>query len=162
MKKKMSILFIFILLLVVGVGCSNSGEKSPATTNNEDPSSSEESQFVEYGVAGNIVEITANEDEAIIGSIKVEGSKDNGATYSEAVVTITADTKIYINNLTNFDNLEIGMYVNVFFEGPVAESFPVQATAKQINIVPDDSNEDAESPNETADDISDNEAESDG
>jgi len=73
-----------------------------------------------------------------LGSIRVEGSKDNGAAYSEAVVAITPDTKIYLNDLTDFDNLEVGMYVNVFFEGDVAESFPVQATAKQINIIPDD------------------------
>jgi hypothetical protein len=127
MMKKMSILFTLALLLVALVGCGN-GE----------PSSSDDSQFVEYGVAGNIVEITTSEDDAVLGSIKVEGPEDNGAKYTEAVVTVTPDTKIYLNDLTDFDNLEVGMYVNVFFEGPVKESFPVQATAKQINVIPDD------------------------
>jgi hypothetical protein len=128
MMKKMSILFTLALLLVALVGCGNG----------EEPSSSDDSQLVEYGVAGNIVEITTSEDDAVLGTIKVEGPEDNGAEYTEAVVTVTPDTKIYSNDLTDFDNLEVGMYVNVFFEGPVKESFPVQATAKQINIIPDD------------------------
>jgi hypothetical protein len=134
--KKMSILITLTLLLVALFGCGNGEGVSPATSG--DPTSSDDSQFVEYGVAGHIVEITTTEDEAILGSIKVEGSEDNGAMYNKAVVTITPYTKIYLNNLTDFDNLEVGMYVNVFFDGPVKESDPVQATAKQINIIPDD------------------------
>lgn len=137
MIKKMSFLFTLSLLLVALVGCGNGEEVSPSTSK-EDPSSSDDSQFVEYGVAGYIVEITTTDDEAMLGSIKVEGPEDNGARYNEAVVTITPNTKIYINELTDFDNLEKGMYVNIFFEGSVKESHPVQATAKQINIIPDD------------------------
>jgi hypothetical protein len=36
------------------------------------------------------------------------------------------------------DALEEGQYVTVFFEGDVMESDPIQATARQINIVPED------------------------
>lgn len=128
---------IILLILLALVGCGN-GNKVSESTNNPDPSATEDSQFVEYGVAGQIVKITASEDEVIMGTIKVEGPENNGATYKEALVTVTADTKIYINDLTDFDDLEVGMYINVFFEGPVKESLPVQATAKQINIIPDD------------------------
>lgn len=137
MKKIICFLFTLPLLVFVLVGCGQGGDESP-TLNEEDATSSDNSQFVEYGVAGDIVEITTNDDEAITGSILVEGSEDNGATYTEAVVTITPDTKIYLNDLTEFEKLEVGMYVNVFFEGAVQESFPVQATAKQINIIPED------------------------
>jgi hypothetical protein len=129
MMKKLSILFTLSLLLMALVGCGSS----------EGDLSSSDSQLVEYGVAGHIVEITPSEDQDVLGTIKVEGSENNGAKYKEAVVTVTPDTKIYISNLTDFENLEVGMYVNVFLEGPVKESFPVQATAKQINIIPDDS-----------------------
>ncbi|WP_017381700.1 DUF3221 domain-containing protein [Paenisporosarcina sp. TG-14] len=128
---------IILLILLALVGCGN-GNKISESTNNSDPSASEDSQFVEYGVAGHIVKITASEDEVIMGTIKIDGPENNGAKYKEAVVTVTPDTKIYINDLTDFDNLEVGMYINVFFEGPVKESHPVQATAKQINIIPDD------------------------
>lgn len=128
---------IILLILLALVGCGNA-DRFSESTNNPGPSASEDSQFVEYGVAGQIVKITASEDEMIMGTIKVEGPENNGATYKEALVTVTADTKIYINDLTDFDNLEVGMYINVFFEGPVKESLPVQATAKQINIIPDD------------------------
>lgn len=121
---------IILLILLALLGCES--------TNNPDSSASEDSQFVEYGVAGHIVKITASEDDEIMGTIKIDGQENNGAKYKEAVVTVTSDTKIYINDLTDFDNLEVGMYINVFFEGPVKESHPVQATAKQINIIPDD------------------------
>ncbi|QBP40096.1 DUF3221 domain-containing protein [Paenisporosarcina antarctica] len=131
---KKAIIFLILLALV---GCGN-GNKISESTNNLNPSASEDSQFVEYGVAGHIVKITASEDEVIMGTIKIDGPENNGAKYKEAVVTVTPNTKIYINDLTDFDNLEVGMYINVFFEGPVKESLPVQATAKQINIIPDD------------------------
>ncbi|WP_019414170.1 DUF3221 domain-containing protein [Paenisporosarcina sp. TG20] len=134
MMIKMSIL---VTLLVALVGCGTDDGGDPSTVNG-DPSSSDNSQFVEYGVAGNIVEITTSNDEAIAGTIMVEGPEDNGAKYKEAVVTVKTDTKIYINDLTDYESLEVGMYVNVFFEGPVKESLPVQATAKQINIIPED------------------------
>lgn len=139
MNKIISFLFTLPLLVFVLVGCGQDGDESPTLNEGQgDATSSNNSQFVEYGVAGDIVEITTVDDEAIVGSILVEGSEDNGATYTEAVVTITPDTKIYVNDLTEFENLEVGMYVNVFFEGAVQESFPVQATAKQINIIPED------------------------
>ncbi|RKL67399.1 hypothetical protein CR203_08530 [Salipaludibacillus neizhouensis] len=136
MFKKLSILFSFLFLVLTIGGCGASEDQSPSTTNQN--SASEDSQFVEYGVAGRIVEITVSEDESILGSILVEGSEENGATYTEALVTITSDTKIYKNELSSFEDLTMDMYVNVFFQGDVKESFPVQATAKQINIIPDD------------------------
>lgn len=140
MLKKMSVLFLLPLLLLSLGGCGMDEEKPSSSNDGEgDPNySSDDSQFVEYGVAGDIVEITTIEDEDVNGSILVEGPEENGATYTEAVVSITTDTKIYLNELTDFDNLEVGMYVNVFFEGNVMESFPVQATARQVNIIPDD------------------------
>jgi len=126
--RKLSILFIFTLLLIVFTGCNKDPNVSPNMNN--------DSQLVEYGVAGYITEITVSENESILGTILVEGSKDNGAMYDKAMVTINPDTKIYLSDLTDFDALEVGMYVNVFFTGTVKESYPVQADAQQINIIP--------------------------
>ncbi|WP_416150679.1 DUF3221 domain-containing protein [Salipaludibacillus sp. HK11] len=134
--KKMWILFTFAIVLLALVGCGTNEEEE--INGEEDLSSSDDSQFVEYGVAGDIVEITPSDNEDTVGSIQVKGPDENGAIHTEAVVTITPDTKIYLNDLTDFASLEVGMYVNVFFEGDVRESFPVQATAKQVNIIPDD------------------------
>lgn len=134
----MSILFILSLLFLVG--CGNGGDGDEENTESKDdgnPAASDQSDFVEYGVAGNIIEITPSEGDAKSGTIRVEGPEENGAKYSEAVVTITPDTIIYLSEATNFESLEVGMYVNVFLADDVKESQPVQATAKQINIIPE-------------------------
>lgn len=127
---------VLILSLIIGalVGCT---EESIDT---EKPS---DSQFVEYGVAGEIVEIKEDEASGTM-TILVKGDENNGATYTEGWVTINEETKIYKNELVKEDALEINMYVNVFFDGPVAESFPVQGTAKQINIIEKDDNYESE------------------
>lgn len=124
MLKKLSFLLILIILLVTFTAC------------NKETSDSDDCQLVEYGVAGYIKEITVSENGAILGTIFVEGPKDNGADYDKAWVTVTKNTKIYLNDATDFNALKVGMYVNVFFEGGVNESYPVQADAKQINIIP--------------------------
>lgn len=124
MLKKLIVLLISIILLVAFTAC------------NEKTSNTDDCQLVEYGVAGYIKEITVSENGSILGTILVEGPKDNGAEYDKAWVTITKDTKIYLNDSTDFNALTVGMYVNIFFEGGVRESYPVQADAKQINIIP--------------------------
>ncbi|MTI79385.1 MAG: DUF3221 domain-containing protein [Firmicutes bacterium] len=138
--KKVVILFVLTLLMMAVVGCSNSEELS-GPSGKDNLNSATDSQFVEYGVAGYITDITVSEKETILGTIKVEGSKDNGAIYDKAVVTVTPTTKINIDNFTDFNALEVGMYVNIFFDGSVRESYPVQADAKQINVIPKDEND---------------------
>ena len=124
MKKIVSFLIIS-LVMIAFVGCSEISTKDDEASNSE---------FVEYGVAGYITEISEDESSSTI-SILVKGDEDNGATYTQGWVTITEDTKIYIDESVTMDQLEVDMYVNVFFDGPVAESFPVQGTAKQVNII---------------------------
>jgi len=133
--KKLSIFLIIILLIIPFAGCTQDSE----TPSSDDNSSADgDSQFVEYGVAGNITEITISKDDSILGTINVEGPKDNGAAYDNATVTVLPETKIYSNDTVTFEDLEVGMYVEIFFKGEVKESYPVQADAKQINIIPDD------------------------
>lgn len=124
MSKILKVL-IFSLMIIALVGCTESAPEEQVDSNSE---------FVEYGAAGKITEISQNESSDTIG-ILVIGDEDNGATYTQAWVTVTKDTDIYAEYSVEMDQLEVDMYVNVFFEGPVAESFPVQGTARQINIV---------------------------
>jgi hypothetical protein len=128
--KKINVLLIFSLMIVILVGCT---EESTDTQNPSD------SEFVEYGVAGEIVEIKDDKTSSTM-TILVKGDEDNGATYTEGWVTIIDSTKIYMSEEAEKSDLELGMYVNVFFDGPVAESFPVQGTAKQINVVDKNNN----------------------
>jgi len=135
--KKIYVLLVLSLMMIALFGCSEE-----AIDSQESPTS----EFVEYGVAGEIVEIN---DDATSDTMRilVKGNEDNGATYTEGWVTITESTKIYMSEGVDKDALELNMYVNVFFDGPVAESFPVQGTAKQINIVEKEENYESE-PNE--------------
>jgi hypothetical protein len=123
--KRIYVLLVLSLMIVALVGC---------TEDSIDTEKSSDSEFVEYGVAGEIVEIKEDEASGTM-TILVKGDEDNGATYTEGWVTIIEETKIYKNEPVKMDALELNMYVNVFFDGAVAESFPVQGTAKQINII---------------------------
>lgn len=126
--KKIFLFLIVSVLIIALVGC---------TEESADSSSPSDSEFVEYGVAGEIVEIKTEEESDTM-TILVKGDENNGATYTEGWVTINESTKIYKSEGIDKDALELNMYVNVFFDGPVTESFPVQGTAKQINVVEKD------------------------
>lgn len=99
-------------------------------------------------IAGEIVSFqTTKEPEApgqpkpSLGTILVEarGDVDTGKL-DKASVTITAATKIYEQRgrdrkVVSFDWIMVGQQVQVWFTGPVRESYPVQATAREITII---------------------------
>lgn len=135
MKIKIITLFMLIVILSL-VGCRISKEETieENARGNLPTDSDSTTSLVTYGVAGFITEITNNKDNT--GSVFVEGDlATNGAEYDKAYVSITTDTIIYMNEKADIGNLEVGQYVQVFFEGPVMESYPVQARAKQINVI---------------------------
>lgn len=77
----------------------------------------------------------------IIGSIFVEAPKDAKLAYDKASIRVLAQTKIQKMNGklvedAKFDEIKNGVKVSVWFTGPVAESYPVQATAGRILIFP--------------------------
>ncbi len=132
---KLKLIIPMMIILTVLVACSTP-TTSPEDVDEALPTDTE-SQLVVYGVAGNITERTENDDGTIV--ILVEGELDNnGADYARGYVTVNEDTVIYLNEEMPMEALEEGQYVHVFFEGDVMESDPIQATARQINIVPDD------------------------
>jgi hypothetical protein len=84
----------------------------------------------------------ASEEEkktGLLGNLLVEGAKDKDAEYDKAMVKVTKGTKIYRQiggelREASFDDLKGGTKVEIWFQGPVSESFPVQATAGKIVI----------------------------
>ena len=79
-----------------------------------------------------------------IGSILVEGAIEDDTTYDKARIRVTDKTRIFQlergeRHAVTFDSLQIGKAlakVEVQFTiGPVAESYPVQATAAEIMIL---------------------------
>lgn len=139
MKTRMSILFVILSIFILA-GCQTNNEDVPNIDDNEVPAENpvddNDSQLVTYGVAGSITEITLSTTDNNLGTIFVEGDLEtNGATYDKAYVTVTEDTVIYINEEMSFEDLAEGQYVEIFFEGAAMESYPVQATARQINVI---------------------------
>lgn len=77
----------------------------------------------------------------VLGTLLIEGRKDKDTEYDKAMVKVTKGTKIFQQvgrelKPASFDDLKPGVKLEIQFQGPVAESFPVQATAGKIVILP--------------------------
>jgi hypothetical protein len=73
-------------------------------------------------------------------TLRIAGSKVPDTRYAKAVVTLTAETRIYQRDpygrsLVPLESLRLGDKVEVRFAGPVAESYPVQARAAEVLIL---------------------------
>lgn len=100
------------------------------------PSCSEEAATDTIGIRGEIKEIYTSEDGTSITGILVEGEVQEDTMYDSANVSIDDNTEIYMGEeKISAEDLETGLMVEVVFEGPVAESYPVQGTAKIITII---------------------------
>ncbi|MDW7667580.1 MAG: DUF3221 domain-containing protein [Bacillota bacterium] len=143
---KFKLILVILISLMLFTACVNSEDNASDGQLLGDSGS----QLVTYGVAGYITKITENEANGEI-TILVEGDlENNGAEYDKASVTVTNDTVIYNEEGSEAEmkNLELDQYVTVFFEGDVMELYPVQAKAKQINIVPEEALEFKDDPTE--------------
>ena len=115
MKKFLGLLLTIALLIV---GCT--------TTNSADE---------KISIRGNITSIYIDKDNPYI---RVEDNIDKDTEYDKAIVNITKDTVIKNKNsdkVYNITDFELGMTVEVIFNGPVLEANPVKATAKTISII---------------------------
>jgi beta-N-acetylhexosaminidase len=77
----------------------------------------------------------------LLGTVLMEGRKDKDTKYDKAMVKVTRATKIFQQvgrelKPASFDDIKPGVKMEIQFQGPVAESFPVQATAGKIVILP--------------------------
>ena len=87
------------------------------------------------GIRGEITKLTLDEQEKVIG-IMVEGEIEPDTTYDKAHAAVKENTEIYEkDSIVTVDNLKEGLKVEVVFDGPVAESYPVQGVAKVIRII---------------------------
>lgn len=117
MKKIILLVCIFLLFSVVGCSRNSIQEK--------------------LGIRGEITEVTLDDNDKIIG-IFVEGKVEQDTEYDKASVSVGDKTKIYKGNTKEtleMSTLKEGTKVEVIFEGPVRESYPVQADAKIITVI---------------------------
>lgn len=93
-------------------------------------------------IRGEITEINTSSDNKIV-SIMVEGELEEDTSFDKASIRIDKNTKIYMANTkakVSTDELEEGLKIEAIFDGPIAESYPVQAKAKIIRILEQDKN----------------------
>ena len=89
-------------------------------------------------IRGAITAITpAGEAGGGLGTVRIEGGRQADTRFDKAVVTVNRETRIRQEGggeLT-FQDLALGDRVEARFEGPVRESYPVQAEAAEIVLV---------------------------
>ncbi|PRR76579.1 beta-N-acetylhexosaminidase [Clostridium thermopalmarium] len=115
-KKIILLISIFLLFSITGCSKENVEEK--------------------IGIRGEIKKISLD-DSGRISRILVEGKVEQDTQYDKASIRIKDNTKIYEKDAKKeleVNSLKEGAKVEVIFEGPVAESYPVQADAKTIII----------------------------
>lgn len=119
MLKKMLLLICIVLSLTFITACSNgiSGEK--------------------IGIRGQITNITLDDD-GKIKQILVEGKIESDTQHDKASISILENTQVYKGNPVekiSISDLKEGQRVEVVFQGPVRESYPVQADARYIRVI---------------------------
>lgn len=90
----------------------------------------------ESDIQGTITDIAYVDNALMDGSLLVELEEFN-ATSDKFYISVPAGTPIYsVNNnelkQIAFGDFQNGQIVEIWFDGPVAESYPAQAKAKQI------------------------------
>jgi hypothetical protein len=97
-------------------------------------------------IRGKAMKVTPATEEAKkkgqLGTVLIEGVKEETTQYDKASVRITDKTKIEKlagkeRKPAKFEDLKVGAKVQAKFTGPVAESYPVQATAGELLILDD-------------------------
>jgi len=103
-------------------------------------------QPVKLGIRGAITQSTPASEElkkkGMLGTLLVEGPKALNPNSDKASIRITDKTKLEKmvdgqKQPATFEDLKVGLKVHALFVGPVAESYPVQATAGEVLIVPE-------------------------
>ncbi|MCX7708771.1 MAG: YobA family protein [Clostridia bacterium] len=117
--KKSIVLLIGTLLLLSAAGCGKDESKE------------------QIGIRGQITALVKNSGNKLSG-ILVEGKQESDTAYDKATVSISRNTKIFKGTdkqKLSVEDLKEKMTVEVVFEGPVAESYPVQAKAKIVRVL---------------------------
>jgi hypothetical protein len=111
---------------VVG-GCGGSTAQ-PASSATAPPSTP-------AGITGTIHDLTTNADTGLPVLLVVDDGAIQGSV-DRAMVTVAADTVVWMlkGGRGTAADLGAGQMVSVWFDGPVAESYPVQAKAAEIEI----------------------------
>jgi beta-N-acetylhexosaminidase len=130
----MSFRSTILLLCIALVACGGARAAFAAAQNAADKAD----------IRGRVTNQTAAGEEArkkgVLGTLLIEGAKEKDTGYDKAYVRVTAKTKVEKldgkeRKPARFEDLKKGARVQAVFTGPVAESYPVQATAAAVLIL---------------------------
>jgi hypothetical protein len=110
-------------VLLLAIGCASTAE--PLAT--------------EPDFNGFITDVNIIDNEDVIGWVAVESHADK--LLEKYVITVTADTALFRQTGDDFQEISFGdlkakQWLQIWFDGPVMESWPMQAKALQIVIIP--------------------------
>jgi uncharacterized lipoprotein NlpE involved in copper resistance len=117
--KRILIIVMAAVLAFSLIGCDNSSDNE------------------KIGIRGEVTNLSKGQDNKTI-FILVEGELESDTMYDKASITITSKTKVIekdIRKKLSIDDLKEGMLVEVILEGPVRESYPIQADAKEVRVI---------------------------
>jgi hypothetical protein len=123
--------------LLLAAAC---GDDDEAGVDDDDTASPSPTTHAGPDIRGEITQRLDGNGETI-GTILIEGEVQPDTEYDKASVRIDAETELTTPSgaTLTWDDLVLGATVEATFEGPVAESYPVQAYASKIVVlaVPD-------------------------
>lgn len=125
MKKKLAAITVIILIVLLS-GCVPQSVPEPSPSAGADDV---------IGIRGKITSRTQTDG---VLTILVEGEIAADTQYDKASVKVTDKTVIQkdaMSRVFEMSDLTVGTTVEVIFEGPVAESYPVQGTASVVRIL---------------------------
>lgn len=134
MKKYIILMSAFAMVLLL-YGCKPSTDINDATNPVENGQTPPNDDPIEktYDIIGTITSMDVTNEQV---NILVEGDLTPETNFDKASIRIDDQTKVYADQEEAVkDDLIVGMTVKVNFEGPVAESYPVQAYAKTVTMV---------------------------
>ena len=132
----------FVMLLLTGIlciGCGGATDANSTPTVTPTQASALGEHTTNPHIRGTIIRISAPEGQ--IHGFSVEGVMETDTEYDKASVGITETTRVYLQTDTGYEavdpnRLTVGMKVEVLFTGIIMESYPVQAEADEILIIP--------------------------
>jgi hypothetical protein len=126
----LAVLASCIVVVAVGCGGADAGTASPSPTG---------PPAVPADITGTIHDLSANADPGLPTLLVVDDGAMPGAP-DRAWVTVTPDTVVWMlkGGRGSGADLGAGQMVSVWFDGPVRESYPIQADAGAVRILLED------------------------
>lgn len=125
---------IFLVLVCILVEATSCASVAPNTGSVDEFKADLAGQILEIYQAGPL-----GTENGQLGAILVEGTIEDGAQNALVSVVVIKDTQLWqqdgqARRSITFDSLTVSQHVQIAFRGPVAESYPMQATADEILV----------------------------